>query len=129
MDDLEEQRKRYEHRGEFEHELLNRRVTWLLSSQTILFAAYGLSLADSADGEASELFREFIPQLGLFVCAAIWLGIVAAFLAKVRSWLDFRSSDTTFRDEQLGVRTWITVLGYVPDCSLPLIFMWAWSKL
>jgi hypothetical protein len=28
----------------FEHELINRRLTWLLSSQSILFAAYGVAL-------------------------------------------------------------------------------------
>lgn len=32
----------YTARQKFEHELINRRVTWLLTSQTILFAAYGL---------------------------------------------------------------------------------------
>lgn len=33
---------KYFKRLEFEHELINRRLTWLLSSQTILFAAYGI---------------------------------------------------------------------------------------
>jgi hypothetical protein len=29
---------------QFEHELINRKVTWLLTSQTLLFAALGLTL-------------------------------------------------------------------------------------
>ena len=32
------------HRQEFEHDLLNRKTTWGLTGQTILFAAYGVTL-------------------------------------------------------------------------------------
>ena len=34
--------KDYMNRLDFEHELINRRVTWLLTSQSILFAIYGI---------------------------------------------------------------------------------------
>jgi hypothetical protein len=38
----------YAERLKFEHELINRRVTWLLTSQSILFAAYGVALEKPA---------------------------------------------------------------------------------
>ena len=39
-----------QHRQEFEHDLINRKTTWSLTGQTILFAAYGVTLrSDFAD--------------------------------------------------------------------------------
>ncbi len=122
-------RDRYEHRGEFEHELLNRRVTWLLTSQTILFAAYGLSFNEKATGDQAKLFRESIPELGIILSLIIWIGINAAFISKILSLLDFRKSHPDFKNEPLGVRSWLTILGYFPDFFIPLVFVFVWSKL
>ena len=35
------EKQEYAERLKFEHELINTRVTWLMASQSILFAAYG----------------------------------------------------------------------------------------
>jgi hypothetical protein len=35
-------------RQEFEHELINRKTTWLLTSQGLLFTAYGVTFGGAA---------------------------------------------------------------------------------
>ena len=42
----------------FERELLNRRITWLLTSQSILFSAYGLAVKNI------EGYKKFVNVLG-----------------------------------------------------------------
>ena len=105
----------------FEHELLNRRITWLLTSQTILFAAYGL--ADKHLDNYQD-FAKVIPCLGLILSIAILIGIVAAICAKTFTWLDHKDEHPEF-----GVRTWITVIGLAPDLFLPILFSYGWLKL
>lgn len=132
MIDLEKERVDLKNRGEFEHELLNRRVTWLLTSQTILFAAYGLSFGEKIDIDSAEKFRSVVPFLGIVISLVIWLGINAAFFAKVTALKDFNRKAEKVENgekETLGVRSWITVMGYIPDFCIPLIFIYAWYTL
>lgn len=126
MNDLDKAREELKERGEFEHELLNRRVTWLLTSQTILFAAYGLSFNENVNGTAVTEFRMVVPLLGLIISFVIWLGINAAFLAKITALKKFNEKVETKDKQPLGVKTGITLMGYIPDFSIPIVFMFAW---
>ena len=112
-------RKEYSRRLEFEHELINRRVTWLLTSQTILFAAYGVALDKTA-----SLFLKTVSITGAVVAIFVLIGILAAFAAKRRTWQDFRACGNP--KEQFGVKTWITYVGFIPEFALPLVFSCAW---
>lgn len=107
----------------FEHELINRRLTWLLSSQSILFAAYGVALFATEPGTsqaaAADLFLRVTAITGTVIAILILIGIVAGILAKRTVWKDSK-------EKQFGVRTWITYLGLVPDILLPLVFAVAW---
>jgi hypothetical protein len=107
---------------QFEHELINRRVTWLLTSETILFAAYGVAL------EKEPLFLKIVAIVGLAVSAAVFAGIVALLLAKIYTWLDFRDVSGN-ENEPFWVRTWITFVGFVLDLALPVVFAVAWMRL
>lgn len=120
-----DEKAKFEDRMRFEHQLLNTRVTWLLSSQTILFAAYGLSISEYDKG---TLFREVIPLVGIVLSCIILIGIVASFLAKLFAWDDLKRIKG-YKNEQLGIRTWITCLGYIPDFFIPIVFAFAWSYL
>jgi len=120
-----DEKDKFEERARFEHQLLNTRVTWLLSSQTILFAAYGLSISEYDKG---TLFREVIPLVGIVLSGIILIGIVAAFLAKIIAWEDLKRIKG-YENEPIGVRTWITCLGYIPDFFIPIVFALAWSYL
>lgn len=111
----------YFERLKFEHELLNRRVTWLLASQTILFAAYGLT---DKHIENDKIIVEIIPCIGLLLSISIFIGIIASIFAKTLTWLDNRTEHPQF-----GVRTWITILGFTPDLLLPILFSFGWLQL
>jgi hypothetical protein len=133
----------YSDRQKFEHELINRRITWLLTSQTILFAAYGLGA--SKDNTVTPQFLKVVAWCGLLSSFFLFLGIVAGALAKCHSWGDYLSldrlnnmgkQDQAIVESKLdelrrkwGVRTWITGLGLVPDLLLPLMFLGAWAKI
>ena len=57
----------------FEHELLSRRVTWLLASQTILFAAYGVCGLADKHIENNKIIIEIIRVL---VCCHLLLSLL-----------------------------------------------------
>ncbi len=71
------ERPKYAEKLKFEHELINRRVTWLLTSQTILFAAYGVALDTS-----TRWFLRTVAFTGAALAILLLAGIVAAFFAK-----------------------------------------------
>jgi hypothetical protein len=105
----------------FEHELIHRRLTWLLSSQSILFAAYGIALGTAESG-AANLFLTVTAMSGTVIASLILIGVVAGILAKVAVWQDSK-------EKQFGVRTWTTWLGLLPDFALPIVFALAWISL
>jgi hypothetical protein len=119
-------RKEYSRRLEFEHELINRRVTWLLTSQSILFAAYGVVMQHSNQQGAAQLLKS-MATIGPLICGSVLLGIVAAFLAKYRAWRRFKGDG--HEGEPFGVETWITYLGFAPEIALPYMFAIAWTIL
>jgi hypothetical protein len=105
----------------FEHELINRRITWLLSSQTILFAAYGVALGTAQAGMA-ETFLKVTALSGIVIAGLIFIGVVAGILAKRTVWKDSRK-------KQFGIRTWITYVALIPDILLPVVFAVAWLSI
>lgn len=111
----------YEDRLKFEHELINRRLTWLLTSQTILFAAYGFA---TGSGSGTEVFLLVTPIAGAVISGLIFIGVVCAILAKCVAWVKHGQED-------LGVKTWITFVAFVPDLMLPAVFAsaWIWIRL
>jgi len=128
--------KEYSKRLKFEHDLINRRITWLLTSQTILFAAYGLGA--KKDSIISPNFLTVIAISGLVSSLLLFVGIVANALAKHQSWQDYlnvvKECDESQIPEKLenlrkqwGVRSWITRLALTPDLALPLVFLIAWT--
>jgi DMSO/TMAO reductase YedYZ heme-binding membrane subunit len=102
----------------FEHELINRYLTWLLSSQTILFAAYGVALGTAKPGVA-DFFLKVTAISGAVIAGLIFIGVISGILAKLTVWKDSQK-------RQFGVRTWITYLALIPDTFLPLVFAIAW---
>jgi len=111
---------------QFEHELIDRRLNWLLASETILFAAYGLALDKAA--LISHSFLKAVAFVGLLISAAVFVGVVASLLAKFFIWRDFTKLHGN-ESEQFWVRTRTTVMGFVPDLTLPIVFAIAWVRL
>ena len=105
-----------------EHELLNQRITWLLTSQTILFAAYGFTL--TKDNILAMNFQTVIAASGMTAAILMLIGILAGLHAKRAVWRDYQV-DYNPR-QKWGVRTGATWAGLVPDVFTPVVFISAW---
>jgi hypothetical protein len=126
----------------FEHELIDRKITWLLTSQTVLFAALGLSLGNPV----LDLVR-VMAGVGIASCAIIGVGLVGNVVAKWLVHRDYRDFLKTFEGSgtsftelwprpwgvrgrksrvEFGVRSTTTFLGILADLAIPLAFAVAW---
>lgn len=130
----EDRRKVYEDhvKGlEFEHQLIDRKITWLLTSQTILFASLGLTL----QAPALKLVR-IMAGVGLVICFIIGIGLVGNITAKWFVYSDYKKFVVDARKVpwgvrgtkrvEFGVRTYTTWLGVFADLAIPLTFAIAW---
>jgi hypothetical protein len=146
----------FNHRQEFEHDLINRKTTWWLTGQTILFAAYGLTLKrDFVD--KSNVFPKAVAITGLAVAIITFIGVLAVINSKYLSWRQYKAfynakkpGSTSTKQKnistkpnsppeeldlprplnenslQWGAKTWNTLLTLAPDALLPIIFALAW---
>ncbi len=115
---------------EFEHELIDRKLTRLLGSQALLFAgaSFAADLAEAA-------FIRLLAGAGLAVCLVVAFGMAGNFRAKYHVYTDYKSF-VEKRDAkwpfpggphvQWGVRTRTTKWGLWADSFLPLVFAVAW---
>ena len=114
--------EKYKKRLEFEHELINRRLTWLLTSQSILFAAIAFVLGKEKLTDEQLLFSKIISVLGMSIAFAILIGIIMGIAAKIITWQDSKKEGI----KHFGVRTWITCMAFIPDVFMPIAFGVAW---
>ena len=111
-----------------EHELINRRLTWLLTSQTILFAALAFVMGNQSPPEGRHAFFFLVVSiLGSGISLCILFGIWQGIRAKFKLWEDYKNH--TDPKEELGVRTEITKKALLPDVLLPVFFALAWISL
>jgi hypothetical protein len=131
----------HDHRQDFEHQLLNRKTVWLLSTQAILFAAYGVTFGKDSQPHELDHFRTVMAWTGLTVGVAVLIGVAAIINSKLLSWRMYRRF---FRDQSpefsppkpidakgipWGVNTINTIVTLAPDLLLPPIFIVAWASI
>ncbi|HYF32582.1 MAG TPA: hypothetical protein VD993_15765 [Chitinophagaceae bacterium] len=123
----------YDERQTMEHELINRKLTWLLTSQSILFAAVAFAMEKIAHADTRIIFVLVVSYLGVSISTLIFIGVLMCICAKYlsyrderRKWKQTKNNDTSVR---WGVRTPITVVGLIPDIFMPVAFMMAWTLL
>jgi hypothetical protein len=76
---------RYTARMDAEDALIDQRMSWLLVSQSILFAALGLGSVATSHGATQPItFRQVIPWVGAAGAFLQWLSIMAAVLTELR---------------------------------------------
>src|SRR4051794_6879571 len=80
-----------ESRQRFQHELIDRKTTWWLTSQTILFAAYGVTLR-SDTGPEDQKFRQVVAVAGLASAIVTLIGVSALIRSKLLSWRFYAAS-------------------------------------
>lgn len=124
-------------RQEFEHQLIDRKTTWLLSTQSILFAAYGVTFSRVVSEETVDEFRSVVAWTGVSLSALTMVGVLALvtskrlYLSKSREYFAGKAVPGPTLGDPIawGAKTWITVLSLVPDLTFPIVFILAWSAL
>lgn len=120
-------------RQQFEHQLIDRKTTWLLVTQAILFAGYSATFAQPAT-PSGEQVRTVLAVAGLVLACLTLVGITAITTSKLRWWRDYRASFLTMpvlpplgsNPLPWGARTTTTVISLVPDILQPMVFIGAW---
>jgi hypothetical protein len=93
------------HRQEWEHDLINRKTTWSLTGQTILFAAYGLTLRSDYFDKSGD-FRKVVACSGLLVAIITLIGVLAIINSKFLSWRMYRKFYPRNRNSHKRNRFW-----------------------
>ena len=118
--------ERYCRQIDKEDELIDRRVNWLLTSQSILFAAVGLS-----GNEMAGIVMFVVPWVGLCSSFAIGVTVWAASLSLTRYRIKLKDlcpprNDPEQYYPQLHRKEWIIMSGLLPSSIIPLMFSVAW---
>ncbi|MDQ0078525.1 hypothetical protein [Arthrobacter oryzae] len=133
----------YRKRQEFEHLLIDHKISWFLTTQTIMFAAYGLTVAQAEDAEGVSTFRIVVPCVGLILGILTCIGVIAVVNSKRLSFLGFKAYceakkfqppephvamkvENAAPNVEWGVKTGNTWLTLIPDIFTPFLFAGAW---
>ena len=123
----------YDRLGHHEDDLVNHRLTWLLLSQTVLFAGFGqIVVAEKIPEASKQAILTAIILVGGGSSVLIWLGVLGAVLAGLYLWKDTNDharKQKTGEQIRLGVRWWTTWLGWTPPLTLPILFVCVWAFL
>ena len=117
---------RYCHDIDKEDDLIDQRVRWLLMSQSILFAAVGVS-----DESTAGITLRVVPFVGIFCSLGILSSLLAALLSLDRYRKALlrncpRSEDEDCCYPQLHRKEGIIRLGLASPIVLPIVFCAAW---
>ena len=139
-----------------EDNLVNQRLTWLLTSQTIMFSAYGLILQFGGSEISCEENRHYqllkvIIFLGMTTSALIFLGIIAAAIVLRKIWIkelsnnansthkcNYDKQKSSDEEKILDIKpnhysediTWVSFYGgLLPPVFIPILFFFSWVYL
>jgi hypothetical protein len=114
-----------------EHGLVAARMTWNLTFQGFLFAAYALGSSRPAQNPQVDVLLETVPVAGLVTAGLTLLGIGAAWVrinSLKRSWyaneLDFQAFRPRPFSHPLG-----TLLGRFPPLGITAVLIWCWANI
>jgi hypothetical protein len=124
---LETIRSRLEH----EDNLVNYRVSWILSSQAFLLTAYTILLNTSALARSESYARQhgilmtLIPCIGVITILTLWLAIFAALVAMrhLRASADLISRDAANNVHGRKIPRWLGLSG---PLLIPAVFLLTW---
>lgn len=111
---------------ERELNLINHRISWMLTFQGFLFATIALVANQNADQAIRAVFRNVIPAIGIAVAFLALIGVHAAYLS-------IKDIKTTLK-QKLGYWEYApafgtptsSVLGKVPSYGIPISIVTAW---
>ena len=106
-----------------EDELMSQRLSWLLTSQIVLFALYGVLLSGNVRLENSGRLTSVIELLGITIACLILLGIIAAIIATCILYRKVNVNKPISEKQSLGVHPVLTVIGWLVAALIPVIFI------
>lgn len=120
-----------------EDNLINHRLTWLLTSQAFIFSAYGLALKFGGEDICCESNKfhyvlKAISTLGLVTSTLILIGICAAAYVVYKLWKNDplkkeESSDKKGHELYTEVANGFVLIGGLsPPILLPFCFIFSW---
>ena len=127
---LETIRKRIEH----EDNLLNQRVSWILSSQAFLLTGYAILLngpqvlRNERFNHVHELLMKLIPITSIAVTALIWLAILAGILA-MRDLRICAAKHPSYEASHVQGRALTRRVGLTIPALVPVVFLVTWLLL
>jgi len=125
-------------RIDYEENLLNQRVIWLIFSQSFLVSAYAIMLNSPPEpktpmyGELQSSLVWLLPFLSLIVSIIIYISVISALyhIAELRkSFETYPKDDTIERFPAMNDTSFIRRLGGLPPILVPLLFIAAWAFL
>ena len=125
-------------RIDYEENLLNQRVIWLIFSQSFLVSAYAIMLNSPPEpttpmyGELQSCLIWLLPSLSLILSIIVYLSVISALyqIAQLReSFETYPKDDTIERFPAMNDTSFIRRLGGLPPILVPLLFIGAWAFL
>lgn len=130
----------YQSRQAFEHQLIDRKTVWFLTTQGLLFTAYGVVSSSDKVMEATrrQVVLDGLSKLGVFLSVLALVGVGAMINSKRISWRDYRNRfgetiprfvpKRAWARNRLpwGVRTSNTLVSLIPDLLYPVAFGSTW---
>jgi len=111
-----------------EQKLLNHRLRWNLTIQTILFTAYYVKM----NGE--ESLRDVIPIIGISLTACILLSVIGSIWVLHRLREGWQKHIVPIKDEKIpdpcGAGSYYPfLLGLIPPVLIPIVFLIPWIRI
>ena len=113
------------HQIEREDGLVNYRLTWMLTTQGLLFAALALLAGKEIDVDMRAMLAWLLPRIGIALSVIALLGVSAAnnqitYLKKKWEKLDYVKAPRPYGGP------WAWRFGLIPSLCLPVLFFAAW---
>jgi hypothetical protein len=126
--------KAYDEHCEFEDQLINNRLTWLLASEALLFASFGLIMSsDKVGPEKIDDWTLIFFVVGFWLAGLTFVSIVAAVLANVVYFFKLKKKKKKYEELTLGYEELTlgvfppsTVAAWIVACLIPLAFAAGW---
>ncbi|MCP4367136.1 MAG: hypothetical protein GY797_03320 [Deltaproteobacteria bacterium] len=133
-----DEKKQVYDRWTHEDNLINHRLTWLLTSQTIFFSGYGLILRyglikENIAGNQLDIVLKLIPYLGISTGLLVFFAILAAvkILHKLKKTNKFNGKSNGQQSKNLNynhyeISNFSFFGGLVPPLIIPTLFVGSW---
>ncbi len=114
------------HQIEREDGLVNYRLTWMLTTQGLLFAALALLAGKNTNAEMREMLTLLLPSIGIVLSIISFLGVAGASIALYDLKTEWEKLAYSKVPRPYGppLAFW---LGLIPRLCLPLLFLGAWG--